>query len=206
MNLIFYSPKDAAVGDVIPCFMDGEFKVFYLQLSRAKDQPDPGPVWHLIETTDLLHYRERGSCGIRRRNRRRASSRRALPSFLLHLSRRAPGRCPCHQHRSGPLANVRRRRLRSRSGVLRHQRLARPARALERGRGPVLDVDRCAAPSTTSIATAVSACVCRAISRRGKPGHPCTPQTCTPPRWNAPTCFRSATGGTWCTRPTPTAL
>ena len=64
MNSIFYSPKNAAVGDVIPCFMNGEFKVFYLQLSRAKNQPDLGPVWHLIETTDLLYYRERGSCGI----------------------------------------------------------------------------------------------------------------------------------------------
>ena len=64
MSSIFYSPKDAAVGDVIPCFMDGEFKVFYLQLSRGKDQPDLGPVWHLIETSDLVQYRERGSCGI----------------------------------------------------------------------------------------------------------------------------------------------
>ena len=39
MSSIFYSPKNAAVGDVIPCFMNGEFKVFYLQLSCEKTSP-----------------------------------------------------------------------------------------------------------------------------------------------------------------------
>ena len=52
MSSIFYSPKNAAVGDVIPCFMNGEFKVFYLQLSRAKN---PVSYTHLtLPTSDLV--------------------------------------------------------------------------------------------------------------------------------------------------------
>ena len=42
MSSIFYSPKNAAVGDVIPCFMNGEFKVFYLQLSSRQEPARPG--------------------------------------------------------------------------------------------------------------------------------------------------------------------
>jgi hypothetical protein len=43
MNQIFYRPQGAAVGDVIPFYTEGEFKLFYIHLWR-----DPGtPVGEL---------------------------------------------------------------------------------------------------------------------------------------------------------------
>lgn len=55
---IFYRPRPDWVGDVIP-FVDGdEFKLYYLYEGRRS--PKPGTPWHLVTTTDLVHYEECG--------------------------------------------------------------------------------------------------------------------------------------------------
>jgi beta-fructofuranosidase len=62
MTSIFYRPQDAAVGDVIPFYANGEFKIFYLQLWRVANAPET--TWYLLGTRDLVHYQEYGSCQV----------------------------------------------------------------------------------------------------------------------------------------------
>lgn len=59
----YYCPANAVVGDVIPYFTGGEFKVFYLQLGRGANA-HRSPEWFLLGTCDAVHYDEYGSCGI----------------------------------------------------------------------------------------------------------------------------------------------
>jgi len=64
MSQQFYMPQNAAVGDVIPFYADGEFKIFYLNLGRNPWNPGALPDWHLLGTQDFIHYKEYGSSGI----------------------------------------------------------------------------------------------------------------------------------------------
>jgi beta-fructofuranosidase len=64
VNQIFYRPQRAAVGDVIPFYTDGEFKLFYIHLWRDPGTPVGALDWHLVGTRDFIHYQEYGSCNI----------------------------------------------------------------------------------------------------------------------------------------------
>ena len=64
MEQLFYIPQNAAVGDVIPFYVNGEFKIFYLNLGRPPWDPGALPDWHLLGTQDFVHYKEYGSSGI----------------------------------------------------------------------------------------------------------------------------------------------
>lgn len=55
---IFFRPKDAWVGDVIPYVEDGEFKLFYLHEDRT--DPKPGTPWHLVTTSNLVEFIDEG--------------------------------------------------------------------------------------------------------------------------------------------------
>jgi beta-fructofuranosidase len=59
----FYKPKEAWVGDVIPYYADGEFKLFYLHNWRGKKEGRKNG-WYLLGTNDFIRYTEYGSCGI----------------------------------------------------------------------------------------------------------------------------------------------
>src|SRR5687768_10838555 len=64
MNRIFYSPRAAGVGDVIPFYSDGEFKLFYLHNWRVPDMPESELGWYLLGTQDFVRYQEYGPCKI----------------------------------------------------------------------------------------------------------------------------------------------
>lgn len=64
MSEFFYRPDQAWVGDVIPYFADGEFKLFYLHGWRENYREGLAQGWHLIGTRDFVDYREDGACGI----------------------------------------------------------------------------------------------------------------------------------------------
>ena len=55
---IFYRPPNAFVGDVIPFFDNGLFKPFYLKIWRDYRGPDRINGWHMLTTSDHLHYEE----------------------------------------------------------------------------------------------------------------------------------------------------
>ena len=63
-HAIFYRPQRAAVGDVIPFYANGEFKLFYIHLWRDPGTPVGELDWHLVGTRDFIHYQEYGSCDI----------------------------------------------------------------------------------------------------------------------------------------------
>jgi len=65
MSQLFYIPEKAAVGDVIPFYAHGEFKIFYLNLGRNPWNPGALPEWYLLGTQDFVHYKEYGWSGIR---------------------------------------------------------------------------------------------------------------------------------------------
>lgn len=60
----FYRPEQAWVGDVIPYYEDGEFKLFYLHGWRENHREGLDHGWHLLGTTDFVRYDEHGACGI----------------------------------------------------------------------------------------------------------------------------------------------
>lgn len=62
---LFYTPRHARVGDVIPFFEDGVFKPFYLKNWNPYWGEDRTDGWHMLTTTDHLHYTEQptGICG-----------------------------------------------------------------------------------------------------------------------------------------------
>jgi len=60
----FYRPEQAWVGDVIPYYEDGEFKLFYLHGWRENHRTGQDHGWHLLGTKDFVRYDERGACGI----------------------------------------------------------------------------------------------------------------------------------------------
>ena len=55
---VFFQPAGAWVGDVIPWHEHGEFKLFYLH--EVRRTPKPGTPWHLVTTSDLVHFDDRG--------------------------------------------------------------------------------------------------------------------------------------------------
>ncbi len=52
-NWPFYRAEDSKVGDVMPCFFDGRFFLYYLRFSE--ENPNN---WSARETTDFVHYTE----------------------------------------------------------------------------------------------------------------------------------------------------
>ena len=64
MKEFFYRPTNAWVGDVIPYYESGEFKLFYLHGWRDNDREGLDRGWHLIGTDDFREYREYGACKI----------------------------------------------------------------------------------------------------------------------------------------------
>lgn len=62
---LFYTPAHARVGDVIPFYEDGVFKPFYLKNWNPYFGVDRTDGWHMLTTTDHLHYAEKptGICG-----------------------------------------------------------------------------------------------------------------------------------------------
>jgi beta-fructofuranosidase len=64
MSQLFYIPQKAAVGDVIPFYAEGEFKIFYLNLGRSPENPGALPDWYLLGTQDFVHYKDYGPSGI----------------------------------------------------------------------------------------------------------------------------------------------
>ena len=55
---VFYRPKNAFVGDVIPFFDGGLFKPFYLKIWRDYRGSDRIDGWHMLATADHLQYQE----------------------------------------------------------------------------------------------------------------------------------------------------
>lgn len=55
---VFYRPDNAYVGDVIPFFDDGLFKPFYLKIWRDYRGPERIDGWHMLTTSDHLHFEE----------------------------------------------------------------------------------------------------------------------------------------------------
>ena len=55
---VFFQPAGAWVGDVIPWQEHGEFSLFYLH--EVRRSPKPGTPWHLVTTTDFVHFDDEG--------------------------------------------------------------------------------------------------------------------------------------------------
>lgn len=55
---VFFRPKGAWVGDIIPWQEDGVFWLYYLH--EVRSEPKPGTPWHLVTTTDLVAFEDRG--------------------------------------------------------------------------------------------------------------------------------------------------
>lgn len=64
MKEFFYRPENAWVGDVIPYYEDGEFKLFYLHGWRDNYREGLDHGWYLVGTKDFVNYREEGACKI----------------------------------------------------------------------------------------------------------------------------------------------
>ena len=64
MKEFFYRPENAWVGDVIPYYEDGEFKLFYLHGWRENYREGLDRGWYLIGTKDFVNYREDGASKI----------------------------------------------------------------------------------------------------------------------------------------------
>ncbi len=64
MSHIYYCPQDAVVGDVIPYYAQGEFKLFYLHNWRVPNTPEREQGWYLLGTQDFVQYHEYGPCNI----------------------------------------------------------------------------------------------------------------------------------------------
>lgn len=61
---VFYKPENSWVGDFIPYYEDGEFKLFYLKNWRDNYQEGYKRGWHLITTSDFIDFKEEGACNI----------------------------------------------------------------------------------------------------------------------------------------------
>lgn len=57
-DAVFFRPDGGWVGDVIPFAHDGVFHLWYLFDDRAV--PKNGMPWHLVTTTDFVHFEDRG--------------------------------------------------------------------------------------------------------------------------------------------------
>lgn len=57
-DTVFFRPDGGWVGDVIPFQRDGVFHLWYLFDDR--EVPKTGMPWHLVTTTDFVHFEDRG--------------------------------------------------------------------------------------------------------------------------------------------------
>ncbi|MDT8719206.1 DUF4975 domain-containing protein [Clostridium sp. 19966] len=64
MEKVFFRPENAYVGDFIPYFEDGEFKLFYLHGWRENYDPSKETGWFLLSTKDFIDFKEHGACKI----------------------------------------------------------------------------------------------------------------------------------------------
>lgn len=64
MSKLFFRPKDAYVGDCIPFYENGEFKLFYLHGWRENYDESKDTGWFLLSTRDFLDFKELGACKI----------------------------------------------------------------------------------------------------------------------------------------------
>lgn len=64
MSHMYYCPQDAVVGDVIPFYAQGEFKLFYLHNWRVPITPERERGWYLVGTQDFVQYQEYGPCKV----------------------------------------------------------------------------------------------------------------------------------------------
>lgn len=60
MKNLFYRPKNAWLGDVIPFYQDGQFRLYYLHERRNKEQYGEGMSWYEVRTHDFVHFEECG--------------------------------------------------------------------------------------------------------------------------------------------------
>jgi beta-fructofuranosidase len=65
MGEFFYRPHNAWVGDVIPYYEDGEFKLFYLHGWRENYKEGLERGWHLVGTNDFCDFNAYGACKIK---------------------------------------------------------------------------------------------------------------------------------------------
>jgi beta-fructofuranosidase len=62
MNDVFFRPKDAWVGDLIPYYDNGIYYAFYLHDPRAEDRKYAADTtWYLATTKDCFEFRDRGT-------------------------------------------------------------------------------------------------------------------------------------------------
>jgi len=58
---IFYKPQNGWVGDVIPYYKNGEFKLFYLYDQRKEGSYGDYTCWNLVTTKDFVNFKELGT-------------------------------------------------------------------------------------------------------------------------------------------------
>lgn len=66
MRQLFYKPKNGWVGDIIPFFKDGEYKLFYIHDFRNNPPCDGSLPWYLLGTKNFVDFTEYGEaipCG-----------------------------------------------------------------------------------------------------------------------------------------------
>src|SRR5947208_2067500 len=56
----FYRPADSWVGDIIPYYKDGKFRLFFLNLWRETAKHGEGHPWYQVSTEDFIHFTEHG--------------------------------------------------------------------------------------------------------------------------------------------------
>lgn len=60
MKRIFFKPNDGWVGDVIPSYEDGEYRLYYLHDKRIGGDYGNHTTWNLITTKDGLNFKDYG--------------------------------------------------------------------------------------------------------------------------------------------------
>lgn len=62
---MYYRPTDGVAADVIPFYENGTYYLFYLKDYRDFARQGEGCPWHLLTTTDLVNYTDRGAVILR---------------------------------------------------------------------------------------------------------------------------------------------
>lgn len=57
---MYFRPKDSVAADVIPFYRENAYQLFYLRDFRNTEKYGEGTPWHLLETTDFVHFTEKG--------------------------------------------------------------------------------------------------------------------------------------------------
>lgn len=62
MYQLYYRPEDAWVGDIMPCYHDGEYYMYYqCDHRKPKGYPDCEPFgWSLSKSKDMIHFTDYG--------------------------------------------------------------------------------------------------------------------------------------------------